>query len=83
MCLPDLQREDPPHKTDVSDQAVQLAHVNLLHCLEILSHAKSLTTHKQARCCPNRWAKEIGRPKPMDEHEMNWCSEAKGIGNEC
>lgn len=59
--------------------SVQLAHVNLLHCLEILSCAKDLTTHKQAHCCPNRWTREIGKPKPMDEHEMNWCREAKGV----
>jgi hypothetical protein len=62
---------------------VQLAHVNLLHCLEILFHAKDLSAHKQAHCCPNRWTREIGRPKPMAEHEMNWCTEAKGIGNKC
>ena len=83
ICHPDVQREDPPHKTDVFDYSVQLAHVNLLHCLEILSCAKDLTTHKQAHCCPNRWTREIGKPKPMDEHEMNWCREAKGIGYEC
>lgn len=83
MCQPDLQGEDPSHKTDVSDYAVQLVHVNLLHCLEILSHAKSLATHKQTHCCPNRWTKEIGKPKPMDEHEMNWCRKAKGIENKC
>lgn len=83
MCYPDFQREDCSHKTDVSDYAVQLAHVNLLHCLEILSHAKNLTTHKQARCCPNRWTREMGRPKPLDEYEINRYREAKSVRNEC
>lgn len=83
LCHLGFQIEDPPHKTDASDYAVELAHVNLLHCLESLSLAKDLTTRNQTHCCPNRWTREIGRPKPMDEHEMNWCREAKGVGNEC
>lgn len=56
---------------------------NLSHCLESLSHARNLTTRKQARCWPNRWAREIGRPKPMDDHEMTWLTGAKGVGNGC